>query len=144
VGCDRNCVSGSALFLEAKAHVPEAASPGTKASSESLISIKKSLKEARRFYAPRATAEWCETFYQYANRLAHHHFLTKANGLQSRLVFLYFVNAHDMEGLATAHEWHGAIRLIHAALGLRKDLRSFGVFDAFLDVALLRYAAGSV
>ena len=135
---------GSALFLEAKAHIPEAATPGTKASPESLISIKKSLQEARRFYAPQATAKWCRTFYQYANRLAHHYFLTKANGLQSRLVFLYFVNAHDVEGPASEHEWHGAIRLIHAALGLPKDLRSFGVFDAFLDVNLLRNAAGSV
>src|SRR5262249_35112803 len=83
---------GHSIFVEAKAHIPEAASPATKASAESLKLISKSLCDARKFYAPKATAIWSSVFYQYANRLAHHYFLTKLNGLSSSLVFLYFVN----------------------------------------------------
>jgi len=37
-------------------------------------------------------------------------------------------------------EWNGAVRLIHAVLGLPKDLRSYGVYDAFLDAKLLQDA----
>jgi hypothetical protein len=132
----------SSLFIEAKAHIAETASPATRASADSLKLINQSLEETRRFYAPRAKADWSNLFYQYANRLAHHHFLTHLNGLSSTLVFLYFVNADDMLGPMSEEEWHGAIRLVHAILGLPKDLRSHGVFDAFLDARLLQDAAG--
>jgi hypothetical protein len=53
-------------------------------------------------------------------------------------VFLYFLTADDMLGPMSEEEWHGAIRLIHAGLGLPKDLRYQGVFDAFLDARLLQ------
>jgi hypothetical protein len=134
---------GQPLFLEAKAHIPEAASPATRATSASLELIAQSLGEARQFYAPKATAAWHSLFYQYANRLAHHYFLTEVNGLRSAHVFLYFVNADDMLGPMSEEEWHGAVRLIHAALGLPKDLKRYGVFDAFLDVRLLQDAFNS-
>jgi hypothetical protein len=132
---------GRSLFLEAKAHIPEAASPATKATSASRTLILRSLHEARKCYAPKATAAWSRVFYQYANRLAHHYFLTEVNGLRSALVFLYFVNADDMLGPMSEEEWHGAVQLIHAVLGLPKDLKRYGVFDAFLDVKLLQGAS---
>ncbi len=132
---------GHPLFVEAKAHIPEAASPASKASSQTSIElIAKSLGEARRYYAPRATATWSSLFYQYANRLAHHYFLTQLNSVPSVLVFLYFVNADDMLGPMTEEEWRGAVRLIHAVLGLPKDLQAYGAFDAFLDVRLIQDA----
>ena len=51
------------------------ASTGTKASPDSLKLIKQSLEQVRQFYAPKATAAWTGTFYQYANRLAHHYLM---------------------------------------------------------------------
>jgi hypothetical protein len=130
---------GHPLFVEAKAHIPEAATPATKASAAASVDlIGRSLGEARQFYAPRATASWSNLFYQYANRLAHQYFLRRVNDIPSVLVFLYFVNADDMLGPMSEEEWHGAVRLIHAVLGLPKDLRSHGVFDAFLDARLLQ------
>jgi hypothetical protein len=134
---------GRPLFIEAKAHIPEAASPASKATATSLELIEQSLGEARRFYTPRATAAWSSLFYQYANRLAHHYFLRQVNEVPSGLVFLYFVNADDMLGPMSEEEWRGAVRLIHAVLGLPKDLSAYGVFDAFLDARLLQDAAGS-
>jgi hypothetical protein len=129
---------GSPLFIEAKAHIPEAASPATKASPESRKLICRSLDEARRFYAPRSRADWSSLFYQYSNRLAHQYFFRKVNGISSTLVFLYFLNAHDMLGPASEAEWQGASHLIHAVLGVPKDMSSYGVFDAFLDARLLQ------
>lgn len=133
-------LEGGPLFIEAKAHIPEAASPGTKASPDSRKLIDRSLAEARRFYAPRARADWSSLFYQYANRLAHQYFLREINNIESTLVFLYFLNADDMLGPASEEEWQGASRLIHAVLGIPKDLTSYGVFDAFLDTRLLHDA----
>lgn len=127
------------LFIEAKAHIPEAATPGTKAVSKvSRALIKQSLGEAKRFYAPKTKAVWSELFYQYANRLAYHYFLTQLNTVSSTLVFLYFINASDKKGPTSEEEWRGAVQLIHAALGLPKELNRYGIFDAFLDVNLLQ------
>ncbi|HEY4740717.1 MAG TPA: hypothetical protein VIH76_09000 [Candidatus Acidoferrales bacterium] len=128
------------LFVEAKAHISEAASPATRASLTSRELIDKSLGEARQFYAPRFKAMWSNMFYQYANRLAHQYFLRQVNDVSSTLVFLYFVNADDMLGPESEEEWRGALKLIHAVLGLPKDLRSYGVFDAFLDARFLQDA----
>jgi len=131
---------GHPLFMEGKAHIPETASPPTKASVPSRQLIDRSLGEARRFYAPKAIATWSNLFYQYTNRLAYQYFLRERNGIPSMLVFLYFLNADDMLGPASEEEWHGAVRLIHSVLGLPKDLRSYEVFDAFLDTRLLQDA----
>ena len=132
---------GRLIFVEAKAHIPEAASPGSKASAASLKRIRDSLEEARRHYAPNATAEWSGLLYQYANRLAFQYFFGTVNGLPTRLVFLDFCNAPDVQGPESEAEWQGATRLIHALLGLPADLREQGVFHAYLDV---RSVAGSL
>jgi hypothetical protein len=131
---------GVAVFVEAKAHIPEAASPGSRATPTSLKLIARSLEDARRSYAPKATSNWSGTFYQYANRLAHHYFLTTVNRRPSVLVFVYFLNAPGMNGPSSESEWRGAIRLLHAALGVPAHLESRGVFDAFLDVKQLEHA----
>ena len=125
---------GRLILVEAKAHIPEAASPGTKASESSIELIRSSLNEARSHYAPRATADWSGNLYQYANRLAFHYLLSHLNQRPSRLVFLDFVHAADVQGPESEHEWRGATRLIHALLGLPADLTRFGVFHAYVDV----------
>jgi hypothetical protein len=128
---------GRPLLVEAKAHIPEAASRGTLATPRSRALIEQSLNAARRYYAPRSRAPWAGEFYQYANRLAHQFWLRKRNGISSSLVFLYFLNAVDMDGPATEEEWRGAERLIHAVLGLPSDLTPYGVHAAFIDATLL-------
>lgn len=126
--------NGQAIFVEAKAHIPEAASPGCRATAVSLPLILQSLAQARRAYAPKATAAWNGLFYQYANRLAHQYLVNKLNGVRTALVFLYFVNALEMKGPDSEAEWRGAVRLLHASLGLQPNLEAYGVFDVFLDV----------
>jgi hypothetical protein len=128
---------GRPLLVEAKAHIPEAASPGTKASPKSLPLIEKSLLATRKHLAPRSTAVWTGTFYQYANRLAYQYYLRILNGLDSSLVFVDFTNATDMDGPGTIQEWRGATRMIHAVLGLPASLEGFGVFHAYIDARQL-------
>ena len=125
------------ILVEAKAHIPEVASPGTTASPASLKLIRQSLDATRKHLAPRSTADWTGTFYQYANRLAYQYYLRKLNQLDSSLVFVNFTNAADMDGPRSEEEWHGATRLIHAILGVPADLRRFSVFHAFVDARLL-------
>jgi len=128
---------GRPVLVEAKSHLAEAASPGTKASEKSRVRIEQSLAEARRHYAPQSTADWSGVYYQYANRLAYQFFLKQTNAIQSSLVFLYFTHDVEMNGPASEEEWHGSSRQIHAALGLPADLKAFGVYDAFVDARLL-------
>ena len=125
--------AGKLVLVEAKAHIPEAASPPSKASPAALAHIRKSLEEARRFYAPRAKAEWTRALYQYANRLAFQYLFSQLNGLPSRLVFLDFYNAADVKGPKSEAEWRGATQLIHALLGLPSDLTRHGIFHAYVD-----------
>jgi hypothetical protein len=133
--------SGASLFVEAKANVREAASPPSKASTTSLAKIRAALEEARGFYAPDSTFDWPGVFYQYANRLAHHYLLSQVNRLDSRLVFLYFLNAEDVRGPTSVAEWHAVTKLIHAALGLPPQLHEHRVHHAYVDVHALWKAA---
>ena len=71
---------------------------------------------------------------QYANRLAHQYYLRKLNNIPSILVFLYFINATEMDGPSSMLEWEGATRLLHAVLGLPKDLKRHDVYQAYIDV----------
>ena len=125
------------ILVEAKAHIPEAASPGTKAGPASLALIEQSLERTRRYLAPRSKAKWTGTFYQYANRLAYQYYLRVLNGIDSSLVFVDFTNAVDMDGPSTVAEWRGATRLIHSVLGIPADLSRFSVYHAYIDARQL-------
>ncbi len=124
---------GRPVLVEAKAHIPEMLGSGTRATPKSLAVIERSLLNSRRFLAPKSKAPWTGLLYQYANRLAYQYYMRRLNEIESSLVFLCFTNAVDMDGPTSEGEWHGAIRLAHAALGLPADLSRFGVFHAFLD-----------
>ena len=129
------------VLVEAKAHIPEVLSPPSQAGEASKKKILAALEEARRFYAPRSSKIWFEHFYQYCNRLAFQYFLSQVNQLPSKLVFLDFYNAREMNGPTSAEEWQGATRLIHAFLGLPESLQDQGVFHAYVDVQRLQGVA---
>jgi hypothetical protein len=129
---------GSPILLEAKAHIPEAASPASGASPKSLEQIEKSLEAARKHYAPRSSSVWSGTFYQYANRLAHQYYLQQLNNVPSILIFLNFINATEMDGPSSELEWEGAIRLLHTVLGLPKNLKRHDIYHAYIDASLMK------
>jgi hypothetical protein len=121
------------ILVEAKAHIPEVISRVKASSDKSKRLIQRSLGLAQRHYARKNKEDCSGPFYQYANRLAYQYWLREKNKIQSSLVFLYFTHAKDMKGPETREEWLGAIRLVHAVLGLPEKLEKFGVYHAFLD-----------
>lgn len=128
------------VLVEAKANIPEAASPRSKASPESLKIIRRSLRRVQRVIAPKSECDWSGVFYQYANRLAHLYLLRELNGLSAELVFVYFINARDVNGPTTRAEWKAVTTLTHAALGLGRHALLQHVHHVVLDVMDLRNA----
>ncbi len=130
---------GEPLLIEAKAHIPELLSPPTQATGRSLRVIRTSLDRVKRAVGSRVAADWSGVYYQYTNRLAHLYFLRSLNRVPAYLVFVYLLNDADMQGPKTAEEWAGAIRLVHAHLGVDEArlTKAFAgaVIDVFIDVA---------
>jgi hypothetical protein len=128
---------GEPLLVEAKAHIPELLSPPCRATGRSLRVIRASLDRVKRAVGSRAAADWCTQYYQYTNRLAHLYFLRTLNQVPAYLVAVYFLNDAAMGGPRTAEEWAGALRLVHAQLGIddRRVASVFGgaVIEVFID-----------
>ena len=129
---------GVAVFVEAKAHIPEAASPASRASPASLGLI--TLKSGRgsalvctegdgRLEPPLLPVRKPPRPSLLCSRTV--------NCLPSALVFLDLVNDSRWGAPRARLNGCGATRLLHAALGLPRHLESRGVFDAFLDVRQL-------
>ncbi len=70
---------GEPLLVEAKAHVPELLSGSCRAAGRSLTTVRAALDRVKRAVGSRADADWCTTYYQYTNRLAHLSFLRTLN-----------------------------------------------------------------
>jgi hypothetical protein len=129
---------GDLLLVEAKAHIGEMVSFGTGAEESSLDLIQKSLSETKSFIESTSEADWTSTFYRYTNRLAHLYFFRKLNELPAYLIFLYFINAEDMNGPRTQEKWEKEIKDLKAILGLGNHKLSPYVLDVFVDVEKLR------
>ncbi|MBA7501368.1 hypothetical protein ES704_04131 [subsurface metagenome] len=126
--------SGKVILVEAKAHLNEVVSPGTQASEISRKMIIRSLEETKVFLKVRPNIDWSGTFYQYTNRLAHLYLLRILNGIDSYLVFVYFLNDDEVEGPKLVQEWQAGIRVLEAALGLRTHELSRFILEIFIDV----------
>ena len=66
---------GSAFLIEAKAHISEMVSTPSRAGEKSLKRIRFQLERTKHSLHARAAMDWTLHFFQYANRLAHLHFL---------------------------------------------------------------------
>jgi len=123
--------SGKLLLVEAKSHISELISNLRAESTASARKIRESLDETKRHLGSKTDFDWTTIFYQYANRLAYLYFLRK-NGVDAYLVFVYFVGDYEMESPATASEWRGAIKLVHACLGIGRHPLKKHVLDVII------------
>lgn len=112
--------SDDLLLIEAKAHVAEMFSPGTQATGASREGIERALAETAEALGAQPKADWTLCFYQYANRLAHLHFL-RSRGKPAWLVLVSFTGDDDMNGPETAEVWRAAYSVMDHVMGLRKD-----------------------
>ena len=128
------------IIVEAKAYIEEADTDPTGAGEKSKSLIDKSLLKTKEFMkASGGHADWSQSFYQYANRLAHLHYLSEQNSIPCELWFVYFCNLESDPKSTSYTEWKGALRLLHShlGLGLRNPLRS-SIREFFIDAATMK------
>jgi hypothetical protein len=111
---------GDVLLIEAKAHLPELFSPASAAGSASRAKIITALAQTAAAIGAKPKAEWVETFYQYANRIAHLHFLHR-QGVSVKLVLVNFVGDAEMGGPLDAGEWKAAYRVVNYVMGISES-----------------------
>jgi len=106
------------FLVEAKANIPELRSPPTKASQKARDKIISALDKTKRYMGIDDSFRWEAAYYQYANRIAHLHFLKTINGIDARLVFVYFIGDSSVRGPASENEWRKAIGEAKMKLGI--------------------------
>lgn len=127
--------SGAVILVEAKSHIAEFCTPGTSAGVASRTRIADRLGEVAMALGSRDGARWCDRFYQYANRIAHLHFL-RAAGVDARLLLVGFLDDIGMDGPTSAEAWQAAYQVSDHALGLpRKHALTPFIIHAYPSVA---------
>lgn len=132
-------VDGHFLLVEAKAHIPEIVSPRSRATEPARGHLVTAMREVQQSLAPRSvgSVDWSGTFYQYANRIAHLHFLREQNDAKAHLVNIYFYNAPDVASPPNADHWKGAINVVECYLGLGRHRLSKYIHKLFIDASSL-------
>jgi len=125
---------GGVILVEAKAHLSEIYGTPCKAKSEkSLNLIRSSLKLTASVNGCSLTNAWFGTLYQYVNRLAHAYYLHVLNDIETRMVFVYFLNDSEMKGPTNQSEWKVEIAKSHENLGLNHPLPGY-ISEIFIDI----------
>lgn len=107
------------VLVEAKAHLREFQSPATAASKASRNKINAAMAHTQRALGAAPSADWCDVFYQYTNRIAHLNWLHE-NSVKAHLVFVSFIGDTEMKGPACPETWRAAFQLANYVLGIRQ------------------------
>lgn len=127
--------SGTVFLIEAKAHLEEMASTcQASMASEQMISRAFAITKAK--LGASDTADWLRGYYQYANRLAHLHFL-RDQSVDAKLIFLYFTNDSDMGGPDSSDAWERSSEEVKRHLGLPAGRQIAGLHDIYIDSRVL-------
>jgi len=110
------------ILVEAKANLEELKSETKAKEHGGLPKIRDCFQEAQQAFGADAGRDWTKPYYQYANRLAVLHFLTKMK-VRARLLFIYFTgdSVPNRTCPKSAEEWQPALRDMKASLGLKGD-----------------------
>jgi len=125
---------GTIFLVEAKSHITELISHLGAKSRESTKQILANLQGVKQYLNSRSETDWSSPFYQYTNRIAHLYLLRVLNEVPSYLVFVCFLKDEEMKGPRTADEWQGALKLLHAYLGIGKNRLSKFIGHVFIDI----------
>lgn len=110
---------GMPLLVEAKAHIAEAISTPSRASTESLKTIQSSLNAVKAYLKVNPEIPWHLSFYQYTNRIAHLYYLRVLNKIPAHMLFVNYINDTDMNGPRDKETWDACYQILEAALGLK-------------------------
>lgn len=125
------------VLVEAKAHAGELASRCAAESPRSLATITAAFDRTRAALGAADGADWLRGYYQYANRLAHLHFLRAECGVPAYLLCVYFTGDGRMEGPESEGEWAAPLAAMYRHLGLAPRAAIPGVVNAFVPVGAL-------
>ena len=129
------------VLVEAKAHLEEFLTPASGASEVSRQKIALALSSTRTALDANDGTDWAQVFYQYANRIAHLHFLRESR-VDAHLLMVGFLNDAEMSGPRTVAEWRTAYRFAEYALGLpKRHAMSRFIHHVYPDVAALEVTA---
>lgn len=110
--------AGDIVLVEAKAHINELVSGGSKAEAEASVSrIDGAFSQTIAALKAVPQITWTGPLYQTANRIAHLYFLN-SQGVSAWLALVCFVGDETMKGPNSADEWRGALHLANRMLGL--------------------------
>jgi hypothetical protein len=124
-------------LVEAKAHIGEFLTPGTKASPNSRTVINSALDKTKLAMGAADISSWADVYYQYTNRLAHLHFL-RSHSVNAHLLFVSFLNDHEMGGPSDEALWLTVFKSADYALGIpAKHPYSQYVHHVYPDVSTL-------
>jgi hypothetical protein len=125
------------LLIEAKSYPDEILGSGCTAIPESdpFKLIRDSLRETAAWAKPSTDAAWLGPLYQYANRLAHTHFVQQATGLPTWLVNLCFTE--DPHCPTSRPTWDARLQELKRDLGFAKTPVPHSV-DVFLEAVRTR------
>ncbi len=127
--------TGGVVLAEAKAHLPEFATPHSAAGPVSSLRIAAAFAQVQHALGI-APQPWHRTYYQYANRLAHLWWL-RSQGVDAHLLLIGFLGDTEMNGPTLAADWHTATTRAEMTLGLVPNpLRPF-IHTLYPDVRTL-------
>jgi hypothetical protein len=131
--------TGTPVLVEAKAHEAELLS-ATAASPGSRLMIERAFAEVAAGWRVAITPAWTDTYYQYANRLAHAFFLNELNARPAVLAFVNICGDPDMGGPAGRQGWEAELDKVHRKLRVLGKLPPY-VVDVFIDASTGRPVA---
>jgi hypothetical protein len=104
------------LLVEAKSYPSELLGGGCKAGKSTRPRIQKSLDASKKFFKVQTAADWLGPLYQYANRLAHVHFLNIECRHPTFLANVCFLeDPHRSTSMAA---WQSELKVLKSRLGL--------------------------
>ena len=109
------------ILVEAKSHRMELFSTCMAASNESKKIINASLSLTKAWFGVDPNKDWTRPLYQFANRLAHLHFLRQICGIKAWLVNIYFIN--DPYRPTSRKQWNDFLREVRTELGLNRSFQ---------------------
>jgi hypothetical protein len=122
------------ILLEAKNHFKELGASPCGAKGHSLEKIGGSLSFVKNALGVGESANWLGKYYQYANRLAHLHWLC-SEGIPAWLVFLYFIGDREQQGPDSEAGWRCDLDEVRIALRLPEyHALSDRIIDVFMPV----------
>ena len=136
-------VNGEAtlLLIEAKAQKSEhKGTPSTATSDKSILTINNSLKRSQLFYKSTKSEEWNKdsTYYQMENRLAYLFYLSEICSINTRLVYVYFLNdRHAFDkgiNVGSREEWENLIAEEKRHIGLDNEYSKAILDDLMIEL----------